>query len=136
MDGVPHPYHLAISPHWLVHYVSADMLGAAAKCAEEERFLQQPAAVLGASGMAAVDEIGRRLGLDYAGVDFSLLPDGRLLVFEANATMLVHPETRAELVYKNPFVTRILGAFEAMLDQRVGLAAESGLASQETIPSP
>jgi tetratricopeptide (TPR) repeat protein len=33
--GVPFAYHLAISPHWLVHYFSADMQEAAWKRAEE-----------------------------------------------------------------------------------------------------
>ena len=116
--GEPYPYHLAISSHWLVHYVTADMRPDPAKLREEQHFLEQPEAVLGPAGMAAIREIGRRLCLDYAGVDFTMLPDGRVLVFEANATMLVHPETDRALAYKNPFVTRILDAFEAMLAAR------------------
>jgi hypothetical protein len=124
VDGEPYPYHLAISPHWLVHYVSADMLSDPAKCIEERRFLEQPEDVLGKTGMTALREIGQRLGLDYAGVDFTLLPDGRILVFEANATMLVHPETTPELAYKNPFVTRILDAFDALLSQRIQTAQQ------------
>jgi hypothetical protein len=43
-------------------------------------------------------------------------------VFEANATMLVHPETNPKLAYKNPFVTRILDAFDALLSQRIQTA--------------
>jgi glutathione synthase/RimK-type ligase-like ATP-grasp enzyme len=35
--------------------------------------------------------IGQTLGLDYAGVDFALSPDGSVLVFEANATMVIGP---------------------------------------------
>jgi hypothetical protein len=122
VDGEPYPYHLAISPHWLVHYVSADMLSEPAKCLEERRFLEQPDAMLGQAGMTAIRTIGQRLGLDYAGVDFTQLPDGRILVFEANATMLVHPETNPKLAYKNPFVTRILDAFDALLSQRIQTA--------------
>jgi hypothetical protein len=54
--------------------------------------------------------------LDYAGVDFSLLPDGRVLLFEANATMLVHPEAKdGPLAHKNPAIERILAAFQALL---------------------
>lgn len=48
--------------------------------------------VLGERAMAAIAAIGRRLDLDYGGMDFTLLADGRLFVFEANATMLVHGE--------------------------------------------
>ncbi|HAT33019.1 MAG TPA: hypothetical protein DCW29_19900, partial [Janthinobacterium sp.] len=87
VDRQPYPYHLAISEQWMVHYASAAMLSPW-KLDEERRFLEDPAAILGAAGMAAIAAIGRRLDLDYAGVDFSLLPDGRLLIFEANATML------------------------------------------------
>ena len=32
-----------------------------------------------------------RLGLDYAGIDFGIGPDGDLLLFEANATMVIAP---------------------------------------------
>lgn len=113
--GVPYPYHLAIASHWLVHYFSADMLGNADKRAEEAEFLANPAAVLGARAMTALEAIGARLGLDYGGIDFTLLPDGRVLVFEANATMLVHREAPdSPLAYKNPHIQRMCQAFEAI----------------------
>jgi len=115
IDGVPFPYHLAISSHWLVHYFSADMLASSAKQAEEARFLERPEAVLGQRALAALAEIGARLGLQYAGIDFTLLPDGKVLVFEANATMLVHRETPGSaLDYKNRYVERMRDAFELM----------------------
>lgn len=70
--------------------------------------------------MAAITAIGKRLDLDYAGVDFTVLSDGRVLVFEANATMLVHAEdTSGALAHKNPHFQRILGAFDAMLIRRL-----------------
>ena len=116
VDRRPHPYHLAISDSWLAHYASANMAGAARR-AEELRFLVDPASALGEGAMAAIAEIGRRLDLDYAGVDFSVLPDGRLLVFEANATMLTHPETDPAFAYKNPYVERITAAFQALVQR-------------------
>jgi len=110
---------MAVSSHWMVHYFSADMEAAPARLAEERRFLHDPAAVLGARAMAAVGAIGRRLGLDYGGIDFTLLPDGRVFVFEANATMLVHRERHdGPLAYKNGYVQRIVDAFEALQAQR------------------
>jgi glutathione synthase/RimK-type ligase-like ATP-grasp enzyme len=68
--------------------------------------------------MAAVGAIGQRLGLDYAGLDFGLLADGKVVVFEANATMLVHPERDPCFVYRNPAVEAIRSGFEAMLIRR------------------
>ena len=116
VDRRPYPYHLAISRDWLVHYESADTPGDPERIDEERRFLEDPQAALGAAAMAAVSAIGQRLDLDYCGVDFSLLPDGRVLVFEANATMLVHPEPEnGPLAHKNPAVATICEAFQALL---------------------
>ena len=104
----------------MVHYYTADMGDHAWKLEEEKRFLQDPQAALGAAAMQTLREIGERLDLDYAGIDFSLLPDGRVLVFEANSTMLVHPEKAdGPYAHKNAYVRRILDAFEAMLAERI-----------------
>jgi glutathione synthase/RimK-type ligase-like ATP-grasp enzyme len=87
-----------------------------ARLAEEMRFLEDPAAALGETAMRAIEGVGAAMGLDYAGVDFTLTPDGRALLFEANATMLVHPETAdGPLAHKNPAIERIYAAFREML---------------------
>ncbi len=116
IDRVPYPYHLAISDRWMVHHGTADMTKRPDRLAEELRFLADPEAAIGAKAMAAITEIGRRLDLDYCGVDFAVQPDGSVLVFEANANMLVHPEVEGgPLAAKNPYVQRILDAFEGMI---------------------
>ena len=116
VDRRPLPYHLAISPNWMVHYESAGMEDAPDRLAEEMRFLEDPAAAIGERAWAAVTAIGQAMDLDYGGVDFSLLPDGRVLLFEANATMLAHPEAPdGPLAHKNPAIERIFDAFQAML---------------------
>ncbi len=124
IEGQPFPYHLAISQHWLVHYATADMLSDPAKGREESAFLENPQSTIGAQATAALCAVGARLGLDFAGIDFSILPDGRLLVFEANATMLVHPEADpGPFSYRNRAVRRILDAFAAMVRSRIAFAA-------------
>ncbi len=129
VDRCPLPYHLAIGPHWLVHHATAGMEADPARQAEEARFLSQPEGAIGARAMDGIRAIGERLDLDFAGVDFSLLPDGRVLVFEANATMLVHPEEEAgPFAYRNGAVRRILAAFEAMVAQRLAAAKELEMA--------
>ncbi len=126
VDRVPYPYHLAISPHWLVHYFSADMQSAPWKLDEERRFLDDPLAALGATALHALAAIGRQLDLDYGGIDFALTAEGQVVVFEANATMLVHREAAdGPLAHKNPYVDRIAQAFARLLDER--LAARSPL---------
>ncbi len=119
IDCHTYPYHLALSRHWLVHYVTADMLSDPAKSEEDKAFLEDPEVTIGALAMTAIAAIGRRLDLDFAGIDFSILPDGRVLVFEANATMLVHPEAETgPFAYRNPAVQRILDAFGALVHSR------------------
>jgi glutathione synthase/RimK-type ligase-like ATP-grasp enzyme len=118
VDRQPFPYHLAIGSQWLLHYGTADMLCAPWKTEEERRFLDDPAAVLGAAAWEALHEIGRRMDLDYCGIDFSMLPDGRVLVFEVNATMLARPEMEDDgLRFKNVYVHRIYDALDSLMDR-------------------
>jgi glutathione synthase/RimK-type ligase-like ATP-grasp enzyme len=91
VDGVAYPLHLAISADWKVHYFSADMARNAAFREEERLFLKNMPAMLGTRAMAALEQIGAVLDLEYAGIDFALAPDGSVLLFEANATMVVFP---------------------------------------------
>jgi hypothetical protein len=119
VDRQPLPYHLVISPHWIAHYFSAEMESHAWKLDEELLFLQDPRAALGERAMDAIAAIGQRLDLDYGGIDFTLLPDGRVFVFEANATMLAHYERDSGvLAHKNQHVQHIVDAFEQMLAHR------------------
>jgi tetratricopeptide (TPR) repeat protein len=123
IDRKPYPYHLAIGKQWLLHYFSADMLSQPWKLEEERRFLEDPAAALGVRAWTALHAIGARMDLDYCGIDFSLLPDGRVLVFETNATMLVHPEVEQDgLRFKNVYIQNILDAFDRLLTRRMAAA--------------
>jgi tetratricopeptide (TPR) repeat protein len=111
-----YPYHLAISPTWLVHYFSADMLAEPWKREEERRFLETPALALGQAATEAIDAIGRRLDLDFAGIDYAILPDGRVLVFEANPTMTVLLPDAGDFPYKVAHVESVFAAVEDLLN--------------------
>jgi tetratricopeptide (TPR) repeat protein len=116
VDRQAYPYHLAISGQWMVHYFSADMPGHAWKLQEEQAFLDDWRAVLGAPRATAIEAIGAAIDLDYCGVDFGIDAAGRLVIFEANATMLVHPESsEGPLAFKNKAVAEIVGAFGRLL---------------------
>jgi len=116
IDGVPYPLHLAISADWKVHYFTADMAANAACRAEEQRFLDDMPAVLGPGAMAALRGIGATLGLDYAGVDFALAADGSILLFEANATMVINPPDADPMWdYRRVAIERALAAARRML---------------------
>jgi len=91
IDGVLYPWHLAIAADWKVHYFTAAMAANPAHREEERRFLDDMPGVLGLRAMTALGAVGKTLGLDYGGVDFALTQDGSVLVFEANATMVINP---------------------------------------------
>ena len=115
VDKQPFAYHLAIGPHWMVHYYTAEMQENSWKIAEELLFLQDAGNVLGEKAMTAIGQIGQRLNLDYAGIDFTILPNGEIFIFEANATMLVHRvNNEGVLAHKNVFVQKIADAFEQL----------------------
>jgi hypothetical protein len=111
------PYHLAISQDWLVHYWRADMRDWMK--AEEAAFLADYRAVFADAAGAAVRAVAQRLDLDYGGIDCALLPDGRVLLFEANATMLVNLSDAAEeFPYKHEYVPRIRDAMSRLVVRR------------------
>jgi len=119
IDGKLYPLHVAISSHWKIHYFSAEMADHPEHRAEDAEFLENMEAVLGRRAMAALAEIQARLGLDYAGIDFGLSARGEILLFEANATMVVNPpEPEEKWAYRRPAVERIGAAVRNMLMQR------------------
>jgi glutathione synthase/RimK-type ligase-like ATP-grasp enzyme len=119
IDGVLFPLHLAVSRDWKVHYFSAANAESADHRAEERLFLEAMPAVLGTRAMQALTEIFATLGLDYAGVDFGLAADGSVLLFEANATMVVFPPPPDPLWdYRRPAITAVLEAAASLVLRR------------------
>jgi hypothetical protein len=122
IDGALYPLHVAISSHWKIHYFTAEMADHPEHRAEDAEFLENMAAVLGPRAMAGLAEIQSRLGLDYAGIDFGLSASGEILLFEANATMVVNPpEPDEKWSYRRPAVERIYAAVRNMLTSRAGI---------------
>jgi hypothetical protein len=119
VDGALYPMHAAISSQWKVHFFSAEMTQHPERRAEDEAFLVSPESVLGAPALRALHAIRTRLELDYGGIDFALDERGRILVFEANATMTVpSPPSAAQWNYRRAPVARILEATRSMLLDR------------------
>jgi glutathione synthase/RimK-type ligase-like ATP-grasp enzyme len=116
IDGQLYPLHVAISSHWKIHYFTADMADQPDHRAEDAEFLENMPGVLGPRAMQALAHIQATLGLDYAGIDFGLSATGDLLLFEANATMVVNPpEPDERWAYRRPAVERIFNAVRKML---------------------
>jgi tetratricopeptide (TPR) repeat protein len=127
VDGRLYPLHLAISQHWKIHYFSADMKDRPDHRAEEAEFLADMPGVLGARAMAALEQVRVALGLDYGGIDFGLNPRGDVLLFEANATMVVEqPDEDPRWDYRRAGVARIHAAVRQMLLRSAGVVESKG----------
>lgn len=121
IDGVLYPLHLAISADWKVHYFSSDMPQNPSFREEERRFLEDMAAALGPKALQALRHIGAALQLEYAGVDFALSSDGSVLLFEANATMVVFPPGPDPMWdYRRGAINNVLEAATRMLLTHAG----------------
>jgi len=73
-------------------------------------------AALGATAMRVLRQICTTLDLEYAGIDFALAPDGSVLLFEANATMVVFPPSSDPMWdYRRRAVDNVLEAAPRML---------------------
>jgi hypothetical protein len=116
IDGVMYPLHLAISPDWKIHYFSSAMARSPSFREEERHFLEDMPAALGTTAMGALRQICSALDLEYAGIDFALAADGSVLLFEANATMVVFPPSSDPMWdYRRRAVDNVLEAAPRML---------------------
>jgi hypothetical protein len=124
IGGSIYPLHLAISRDWKVHYFTSDMADKPDHRLEEAAFLADMPAVIGDKAYHALEGIRDALGLDYAGIDFGLNAEGDLLLFEANATMVIAvPDNDERWAYRRTAISRILDAVVAMIRQKAAKAA-------------
>ena len=121
VNGVPFAYHLAISPRWMIHYYNAPMADHQWMRDEEARFIDGLGAVFHGPLHEALHDIARGVALEYFGIDCGIAPDGRLLLFEADAAMLVHGTDAPDLFpYKRVGFERVKAALTTLLSQRGG----------------
>ncbi len=116
INGRPFACHMAISDHWIIHYLNAGMTESEEKRAEEERFMTEFDAVFARRHEQALAAITERVGLDYVGIDCAETLDGQLLIFEIDNAMVVHAMDPVDLFpYKQPQMKKVFGAFRRML---------------------
>jgi hypothetical protein len=124
IDGMPFLCHLAVSSHWMVHYLNAGMTESAAKRAEEAEAMAAFENGFARRHATALDALVGRLGFDCFSIDCAEMPDGRLLVFEADTAAIIHMMDPPDLFpYKPPQMRRVFAAFETMLRRRVAQSA-------------
>jgi glutathione synthase/RimK-type ligase-like ATP-grasp enzyme len=127
--GRPYPVHLAISEHWMVHYLSAGMDDSAERRAEEARFMRDFDEDFAARHAAALGALAERVGLDYFAIDCGETKDGALLLFEADVAMIVHAMDPPEkYAYKLPAMRKLFAAFADLLRSAAAEGARSAAA--------
>lgn len=116
IDGQPELCHLAISDHWMVHYMNAGMTESSSKRGEEERAMREFDHEFAKRHRIALQTISRRLDLDYVGIDCGETPEGELLIFEFDSGMTVHSmDPPSRFPYKGPQMRKVFGTFRQML---------------------
>lgn len=120
VDGEPWPFHLAISPDWMVHYYNAPMTEHRWMRDEEHAFLARMGDVFHGALAKALREVARLLPLEYVGIDCAIDRDGKLLLFEADNALIIHLlDDPALFGYKHAYVPRITTAVDAMVRRRI-----------------
>jgi hypothetical protein len=120
IGGRPYASHMAISSHWMIHYLNAGMMESAEKRAEEARFMADFDRDFAIRHAEAFTAIAERAGLDYLPFDCGETRDGKILMFEAGTNMIVHSMDSPDLFpYKRPQMEKVFHAFEAMLRSKV-----------------
>ncbi len=118
VDGKPYACHLAISPRWMIHYYNAAMAEHQWMRDEEARFIADLDAVF--TGRLAQRSM-KSAPPFRSTTSASTAPsrnDGRLLLFEADAAMLVHGTDPPDLYpYKRAGFERIQSALMNLLHQ-------------------
>ena len=116
IDGRPFLCHMAISDHWMVHYLNAEMAERSERRAIEATAMQEFETGFAVRHRDALAALCRVLPLEYFSIDCSELPDGRLLVFEADNAAIVHLMEPAEtFAYKHAQMQQVFAAFGLML---------------------
>jgi hypothetical protein len=116
IDERPYACHMAISDHWVVHYLSAGMVESVAKRAEEARFFTGFDDDFARRHHDVLLAIAKRLELEYVGIDCGETPDGELLIFEVDSGMTVHAMDPVDVFpYKRPQMQKVFRAFRQML---------------------
>jgi hypothetical protein len=120
IDGRPFPVHMALSNHWLSHYISAGMLTSPEKRAREAAWMASFDQDFAVRHGAALDAIAERYGVDYFSIDCAETPDGRLLLFEADVASIIHALDPIEVFpYKRVAMDRLFAAFNMAMRRRV-----------------
>jgi tetratricopeptide (TPR) repeat protein len=124
IDGRFYPVASLTHNGWNVHsgdrYTVMDK--GPAMQAREQEYLRDMPGTLGDANMRRLEAIRDLVGLDFFGVDFTVLPDGRLFIFECNAAMRHNYDHAGNFPYTRVHLDVVSNAFETMIARRMARA--------------
>ncbi|MDE3208433.1 MAG: RimK family alpha-L-glutamate ligase, partial [Pseudomonadota bacterium] len=82
IEDRPYLCHMAISEHWMIHYLNAGMENSEAKRLEEALHMNSFDHDFALRHQKAFSILTQRIGLDYFGMDCAETREGKLLIFE------------------------------------------------------
>ncbi|MES2071727.1 MAG: RimK family alpha-L-glutamate ligase [Pseudomonadota bacterium] len=127
VEGKPFLCHMAVSEHWMIHYLNAGMAESQAKRDEEAQAMAGFDAGFAERHKDAFAQIYQKFGLDYVGIDCAETADGKFLVFEVDTSMIVHGMDPVELYpYKPAAMRKVFDAFRALLARAAVQAGRLG----------
>lgn len=125
--GQPFLCHMAISEHWMIHYLNAGMTESRWKRDEEAHNMLHFSKLFGLRHEDALSAVGKAFDLEYFAIDCGETADGQLLVFETGNAMVVHDMDPQDLFpHKSPKMQELFREFQTMLQKRSKLHNEMG----------
>ena len=116
IDQKPFLCHMAISEHWMIHYLNAGMTESAAKRNEEAQAMASFETTFATRHAAAFEALNKVIGLDFFSIDCGETRDGALLIFEADVAAIIHLMDPPEMFpYKRAAMQKCFDAFGAMV---------------------
>ncbi len=110
--------HMLVSDNWNVHAKDRTrcMAGREHLIGEEKRMFSRVDGNFRETVRQTLAAVRERMALDFFGVDFGLAPDGRAILFEANATMNFFPsQADSQFAYWEQCVEPARSALRALL---------------------
>ncbi len=121
VDGQLYPVVCHIDTVWNVHGDNRKdlMLQHKWMVAEEVSFVTDCKGYIGSDAHGILHEISGVVGLDFFGIDFTVLPDGSVLVYELNPVMRHSFKHARNFPYLRPKLEAISHAFNRMILDRL-----------------
>ena len=126
IDGKLFPVVCHIDKTWMVHGSNrkTTMKNHDWMVNEEKNFMSDPENYIGRNQYNILESLNDIMGLDFFAIDFNLLEDGRLLIFETNAAVRHSLDHARDFPYLTPHMNEVSRAFDTMIVDKVRRARE------------